>query len=233
MFSTDDYCELFLAGKPVPVRMKGVFCGRVLRGTDPSDFQTLTDDPNRKIIMTMGPKGLFALVGRSGHDVLVEIGYERDYIARKVAEGNQFKLVVFTSKGQAWRATWGNVFSLVADAYPEIARIILHPNTSDLEYVSFEEIERDAGYAFSEVDKNGLSDPRFMTAERLLASRCELFQVRAFLYHTVYLRELFTGDGWTRTLEGGRGVREYMMPNALIDDLNDVRVIDLDVQLPR
>ncbi len=49
--------------------------GKITRGKIPKDFRTLTHDPDRKIVMLMGADGLESLLGNSGQDLLVEIGY--------------------------------------------------------------------------------------------------------------------------------------------------------------
>jgi hypothetical protein len=229
--NAQDCAEAILGKDGFAVVPEGL-CGRILRGVSDDAFETLTDDPSRLLVMTMGPLGLVSLAGKTGYEMLIEIGYEPDYIVRKVEEGNAFKLLVFKAGEQARLATWVNVRALVAEVYSELAEIILHPDMDELASLRFEEIEFEAGYSFAEVDENGPSDHRFMTAERLLASEGRLHDVRAFLYHIVHLRELFTGDGWTRRADGGRGMREYMVENLQVSDLEDAMLVDLDVQLP-
>ena len=207
-------------------------CGRIIRGRVPGDFETMTDDPSRKLVMLMGADGLAKLPGLSGYEMLVEIGYEASYIERKVTEGNQFKLVVFPEGGPAKLATWGNVIAVVSSVYPDIASK-LQRNAKELASVSFDEIERRAGFDFSEVDKAGPADPRYMTHERFAARSGTLVDVRAFLYFTVHLRELFTGDGYTKTTDGRRGMMEYIAPNARLSDLGEHALITLTVTLPR
>lgn len=207
-------------------------CGRIIRGKKSDDFKTLTDDPDRKLVMLMGPDGLEKLLGKNGHDMLVEIGYEAEYIKHKVKEGNQFKLVVFREGGAAKLATWKNVVEVVAEVYPDIAHK-LYQNLDDMENTSFAKIERMAGFDFDEIDKKGKSDSRFMTYERFQKCTGTLVEARAFLYFTIHLRELFSGDGYTYTYDGRRGLKEYIVANKPIADLGENEVIDIDVKIPK
>lgn len=217
-------------------------CGRIIRGTKSEDFLTLTDDLTRKLVMLMGPDGLEKITGLSGYDSLIEIGYEADYIVRKVVdEGNQFKLVVFPEGGEALLASWDNVVKVVSNVYPEAKNALLlylddfkriYGNYSD-QRDAFFEIVKSAGFDFSEVDKNGPSDHRYMTYDRFLKSDQSIVDTRAFLYFSVHLRELFSGDGYTHNVNGQRGLMEYIVPNKPLSELGDYEVIDLDIQVPQ
>jgi hypothetical protein len=116
----NEYVETLKTGKTSAKTITGI-CGRIIRGKRPEDFETLTDDPERKLVMLMGPDGLGLLPGKTGHDMLVAIGYEPDYLRHKVAEGNQFKLVVFPEGGPAKLATWENAVEAVSEVYPTAA----------------------------------------------------------------------------------------------------------------
>lgn len=222
----EKYAEMFKNGSIGKV--EGL-CGRIIRGTKPDDFKTLTDDPDRKLVMLMGPDGLEKLLGKTGYDMLVEIGYETDYIQRKVDEGNEFKLVTFEEGGEAKLATWDNVIEVISAVYPQIASK-LYKNLEGLKQVPFDAIEKYAGYDFSEVDKNGKTDSRYMTIERYEQAGDGLVEARAFLYFTVHLRELFSGDGYTYTADGRRGLMEYIVANKPIQNLGENKVIDIDVK---
>ncbi len=226
----NDYRALF--GKKQYASVSGL-CGRIIRGTKPEDFATLTDDPTRKLVMLMGPDGLERIMDKTGYEALVTIGYEPNYIVRKVVdEGNQFKLVVFAEGGEAKLATWDNVATVVASVYPRIAGN-LYRNLDALKKMSFAQIEKQSGFCFADVDKAGAQDNRFMTYERFLASGGDLVAARAFLYFSVHLRELFSGDGYTYDAQGNRGLMEYIVPNKPLNELGDHDVIDLPVSVPQ
>ncbi|HLD75813.1 MAG TPA: hypothetical protein VI874_02250, partial [Candidatus Norongarragalinales archaeon] len=59
------YRELFESGASVQKPVSGL-CGRIIRGKKAGDFETLTDDPDRKLVMLMGPDGLETLLGKTG-----------------------------------------------------------------------------------------------------------------------------------------------------------------------
>lgn len=220
----NEYDELFKNKKNATV--EGL-CGRIIRGTKPEDFETLTDDPDRKLVMLMGPDGLEKLLGKDSYDMLIEIGYERDYIQRKLDEGNQFKLVVFEEGGEAVLADWFNVIRTVSKTYPNISSKI-QKHLSTLRRSTFDEIEKNAGFDFSEVDKNGKEDPFFMTYEKYEKSGDNLINARSFLYFTIHLRELFHGDGYTYTADGDKGLMEFIVANKKLSELGDHIKIDID-----
>lgn len=225
----DKFAELIKQGKTTNQKVEDL-CGRIIRGKVPKDFETLTDDPDRKIVMLVDPDGLDKMLGKTGYEMLVEVGYEKDYLEHKVKEGNQFKLVVFPDGGAAKLATWDNVIQMVKQAYPGIVfpKVI----ADNLKRKKFYEIEKEAGYEFLKVEKEGKKNPQFMTYERFADSNQTLADYRAFLYFTIHLRELYSGDGWTYDANGNRGVKEYIIPNLPLADLGEHRVIDINVALP-
>ena len=206
-------------------------CGRIIRGKVADDFLTLTDDPDRKVVMLMGPDGLGQIQGKSGYEMLEIIGYEPSYIERKVGEGNEFKLVVFPEGKDALLATWDNVAKIVSHVYPAVYDK-LSANLPLLKKKNFDDIEASAGFDFSEVDKIGKSDDRYMTYERYQSAGAGIIKARAFLYFTLHLRELFSGDGYTYTSDGVQGLKEYFIPNIPIADIEGAQLIDIDVTLP-
>lgn len=228
-------------------------CGRIIRGRQPEDFTTLTDDPNRKLVMMLGPDGLRKLLGKSGYEMLVAVGYDLPYITRKVRdEGNQFKLVVLPLGGTpVLKATWKNVIEIAAQTYPEAAvdfrislaqlRRLKTPSSPGWTMADWEWFERIVGFDFSEVDKIGASDYRFLTFERfrvltafrhLMTKTDWAFAVRAFLYFSLHLRELFAGNGYTYDARGKKGMSEYIVPNRPLADLGFYAILDLDVKIP-
>jgi nicotinamidase-related amidase len=225
------YARALQSGRVSPGLQCTGLSGRIIRGTKPEDFSTLSDDPDRQVVMLVGSDGLQKLLGKTGHDMLVEIGYESDYIRRKVGEGNRFKLVVFPDGSPARLATWDNVAAIVEEIYPDVAPI-LRLHMSELSNMTFDKIEALAGFDFSEVDKNGKADPRYMTHERFRNSAGTLVNTRAFLYFTLHLRELYTGDGYTKTHDGRRGLMEYIVPNRPLSEFDGIEVVDIQVTLP-
>lgn len=226
----DKYVAAFESGSNISYNVTGL-CGRILRGKKPNDFLSLSDDSNRDLVMLLGPDGLQALPGSPGYDMLLGIGYTRDFIRTKVLEGTMFKLVVFPESMTARLATWDNVSAVVSHVYPSVASKI-QAQIPSLKELSITEIEEVAGYVFSDVFNNGITDPRYMTKERLEAAEGTLVDVRAFLYCTVQLRDLFSGDGYTYTPDGERSLMEYITKNALLSQLQPHALLNVDVELP-
>lgn len=246
--SVQSYKESFTTNKPIDCTG---LCGRIVRGVNPKDFESLTDDPSRKLVMLMGPDGLEKLLEKRGVEALEAIGYERDYIRQKVVdENNVFKLVVFKESKDAQLATWEGVAEVVPLVYPE-TEVLFQSSLKTLKQYSFETLERAAGYVFKKVDSVGQNHPWYMSADKLSRSYPNgipleyvesmeglipelsrpVIDLRAFLYFTVYLKELFAGDGYTYTPEGQRSLTEYITPNRKLEDLGDHVVIDIPMDL--
>ena len=225
----NQFVQAFVSGQVLAV---SGLCGRIIRGKKPADFTTLTDDPNRELVMLMGPDGLTKIMGKSGYEMLVAIGYEPEYLEHKVQEGNQFKLVVFPEGGAAKLATWDNVVEVVSSVYPDVASK-LRRFLPSFKSQSFSQIEQNAGFRFLDVEKAGKNDYRFMTYDRFRLSQGNLWEARAFLYFTIHLRELFSGDGYTYDSQGNKGMMEYIVPNKPITELGDHRIVDIAVAIPQ
>lgn len=228
--SINAYLESFKKGLKLGQVISGI-CGRVIRGKKPEDFLSLTDDPTRRIVMLIDPEGLSVLPGLSGYDVLLTLGYEPDYLKHKVDEGNKFKLVVFGDGGLAKLATWDNLIDMVKMQYPEESDTFeIHRET--LKITSFNDIQKIAGFSFLDVEKAGNSDRRYMTYDRFRESDKSIASLRAFLYFTVHLRELYSGDGYTYDSQGNRGVMEYIVPNKPLSQLGQYGIVDVEVTIP-
>ncbi len=209
---------------------RGVY-GRIVRISIGQPL-ALCEETDRLLVLVMGPSGLSKLVGKTGYEMLDSIGYTRKYIRRKLAEGCQFKLLVFARPLDARVATWRNVVFAAAELYPEVACTLIHALPT-LETTEFAKFEQQSGFVWADVDKAGPDDERFMTVERLLASDGTALDVRRFFYHVLRLSELYTGDGYTKTNDNKRGVQEHAIRTVEIEDLDDCEIVDLDVKIPR
>ncbi|MBD3351195.1 MAG: hypothetical protein GF364_06890 [Candidatus Lokiarchaeota archaeon] len=224
------YKELFEKTQKPEGEITGL-CGRILRGRKPEDFKTLTDEPERrKIIMLMAGDGLIKMLGTTGFQALKTIGYEREYIEYKLKDNYKFKLVVFAQSDLIKPATWNNVAEIVTLVYPDVKSKI-YDQLDNLKSKTFKEIQDDVDISMKQTYRNGPNDPLFMTYDRFKSAEATLYNVRVFLYHTVELRDLFAGDGYTYDEEGNRGLMEYIAPNKPLDELGEHILIDLDVTL--
>lgn len=215
------------AGKGTKTRVRNLY-GRVCR-SKLSQPLVLAEERDRRVTMVMGPSGIEKLFGKSGFDMLIELGHTSEYIEREVAAGTKFSLVVFRRQKGMATATWTNVIKAVALHYPEVADIVT-PYAAVLKSTAFADWQAQAGFSLAEVHAKGAADPRFMTVARLLQSKRDALAVRRFLYHVIRLTELFSGDGYTRRHDGTRGVREYVVENKVIACLGEQVTVELDVQ---
>lgn len=189
----------------------------------------LAEEHDRRVVMVMGPSGLKSLSGKPSMAMLDSIGYTRDYVQRKIAEGYTFHLITFKRPlGKLQVANWDNTLSVIAEEYPEIKALIA-AHARELKRTSFAALEERAGFSFAAVDTIGLADERFMTLERLLASPGTVVDLRRFLYHTTRLSELYCGKGRTRSEDGKSGLREYIMRNRQVSELSGCVIVPLNL----
>lgn len=247
-----EYIDAVKTGKkPVPQPFVTKLCGRILRGRPGTDdFEKLSDDKNRLVVMLTDSTGLSRFFGKTGYEMCVLVGHHPDHIKSKVEAGYVYKLVVFP-ENEAILATWDNVFKMTADVYPDVAsyiqqhgqalKSIIDPQSGQLKVCdlvtvenqrtkAFASIEALAGRKFMDCDKS--DHPLFMTHEAWQKSQKGLVELRALLYHTLHLRELYAGDGYTYNEHGQKGVKEYLMLNKPIVDIAGHVLHDLDVRLP-
>lgn len=223
---------LDLATKQTEDRFKGCL-GRIIRGQSEGDFEMLAE-PARDTVFLLGPKGLAEIEPLSPYEKLLKIGYQVDYIKEKLADGFSFRLVVFPEdQGDlpCGLYTWDGVMEVVRREHPQAA-LCIESHLEALKTSSFEDIQALSDMDLAKVNQAGRDHEGFMTPERLEASAKSLFEARAFLYHTMQLRALYAGDGFTRTADGAVGVPEYFCPNVRLSQLSGVQVSKLDVQLP-
>jgi hypothetical protein len=225
----EEYVELFQKGQKVKV--KGLF-GRVLHGFSNSNFESLSENSERRIVMMLGVDGLEKILGKSGYEILIELGYLPEIIKTQVELGIKFKLFLTPSFGGFKLANWDNVIEMVSIAYfyagPRLRAVL--PQLKKLEY---SQIETLLGYSLGKVFKNGRGDSRFMTYNRYMKAEPTVGNARAFLYHSCFLYELFTGNGYTKLHGNGqRGIKEYVGRNCGLDVFSRHQLVDLNVVLP-
>ncbi len=207
--------------------MSEKFWGRVLRGNKPEDFKTLSDNPSRRVVLLLPHEDLARINGLSDREKMIQIGWSEEEIRGYLAEGKQFKMVIFpANESIAKPATWENVIDTAARAYPDYPEIAdkLRAQTDALEHIPLSEIERRAGYRLGDIDKK---DSRYMSPENYAQSDGGLVATRSFLYHTLNLNSQFAGDGYTRTEDGAQGPQELIALNMRIADIPGAVMQDL------
>ncbi len=227
-----DYAMAFTSGqKPAqPISgIQGRLCRR--RAGDPV---RLSDDSCRRLVFLGDHRVCHSIIGLTGYQIVTSVlGWDAPYTKKKVGAGLKFDLVVFP-ENTCKLGTWDNLLDLVEETYPEIATKIA-PHRAALVAMtpkSLVEIERRQGYAFLEVDELGSDDPRFMTLTCYMDAPDTADAARAFLYHVVYCKEFFGGEGHTLDGQGNTGVPEYIMPNRPLEELGAHVVIPVDIVIP-
>lgn len=221
------YQDALRTGVRSPGCAAGLY-GRILRGKKPADFTSLTHDTDRLIVLLLGEDGLENLVGLTGRQMLVDIvKYTDRHITDLIASGHEFKLIVFPSTGDAEvkQATWSNTIDFASKVYP-LVETKLRARQAELQNTPFADIEAASGHTFYDVYKAGETDPRYMNYERLQASEGNLWQVRAFLFHILHLRELFEGTGYTGAQQ------EHFVLNMQVQDIVPHLMLPLDMTTP-
>lgn len=225
------YANCWGDGRKPPGGISGIQ-GRFIRMA-PGQPDALTDDPDRRVVFLVNAETCVNLIGLSGYEVCITIGWLADYTRDKVNAGYRFAFVTFP-ENECKLGTWDNVLDEVEALYPEVARKLAKHRAAlrKMTTSSIKEIEGRLGYRFIDADKNK-SDPRFMTIARYAAAADTADSARAFLYHTVHLKELFYGDGWTRNNQGQRGCEEFIMGARPMNDLGEHFVADIHVTVPK
>lgn len=234
-----EYVDALTTHSPgLPPFVEGV-CGRIIRGKDPADFERLSDDPDRKVVMLTDAGGLAKFFGKNDYDKCVVVGHHPDHIKGKVNSGFTYKLVVFPETA-AVVADWSGVFQVAQQVYPDLAPAIRQHNTvlrgsgtpafENGRTKDFAVIEAKAGRKFMDCDDK--ANPDFMTYEKWKTSAQDEVAMRALLYHVFHLRELFSGNGYTYNDVGKKGVKEHLMLNCRIADIPGHVVQDMSVKLP-
>ena len=199
---------------------------RVLRGQTDQDFNSLSPNSERRLVFVLGPEDATKLIGKTGDQILETIGYSQQEITRYKAQGTLFKLFVGPAQ-EADLATWENVLAACELAYPEFVGKFIKFR-SELEGSSLAQIESTAG-ELANIAASGAKDPRFMSLAKFAAiAEPTLYDVRAFLFHTLNLNALFAGDGYTRRDDGSIGAEEFIVRNQALKHFSAHSLLDLE-----
>lgn len=183
-----------------PPPLAGV-CGRVLRGVREEDFCALSDDPARKVVFMLDAQALGDLLGRTGSDLLTQIGYAPGEVRALMAQGVRFKLVIVPQVAMA-RATWDTLLDLVAACYPE----------------------------WEERIATARATLKALPYAQVMAGGGEAAKVRRFLEEALHVSPLFAGDGFTRC-GGRAVYAEYACCNYPLSDFADWCLIEFPVMV--
>lgn len=164
-------------------------------------------------------------------DILFFLGFDMNWIKKKLSLGYQFKLSIFPEK-ESILATWDNIFQLLQKHFPE-AWPFVSPYQNELKNFNLQTIQANfKEFDIEEIDLKGREEEDFMTLERYLKrapSANTLGLTRAFLYHEVGLSKLFGGNGYTLLNTGELGTREFLMPNKKINEIPELQSLPLTI----
>ncbi len=204
---------------------KGVFA-RVIRGKTEKDFETFTDDLSRNTVMVMDGNGLNSISGVSRNDILIKIGYTKDYINYLKEEGTSFKLVIFKDKEGLFSADWNGLGHTIKEMYPEHVYNLYTKHIENLKNKSFEDIDALGVISLKEAYENGPESAGYINSEKL-TENSSLWEFRSFLYNEMRLTELYEGNGYTKNEKGEAGLAEYFFINRMLTELSSFEIIDL------
>ncbi|MGW4283580.1 hypothetical protein [Nocardia sp. NPDC004750] len=223
------YVQAFRDRRHVELPPDSTLRGRIVRGREKVDFEVL-GSPERSVCFIMGPDGLSMLPGIELLTALERIGLTPHYVHGRIEQGHSFRLLVFNGGRAAPLATWDNALDLISGTRPELVDDIRRHRNA-LKTTPFEIFQADVTEPLENIDLAGPAHRDYMSLDRYRAlspdERADPAKLRRLLFHVEHLGELFSGDGYTRTPGGQRGLAEYLVPNGRISDLPDARMIDL------
>lgn len=226
----DQYMQHFLAGTKPATPIQGIHV-RFVR-MPPGWAPCLTDDPERRIILSCDEKTAHDMLGVSGWQMAMSVGWDADYARGKINAGYTFGVVVYPA-ATAKVADWDNMLDAVALAYPEVAAKIARwrGQLRQMTPQSFKQMVAGLGYNPQDVNK---SDPRFMSIAAYKAAPDTLESARLFLYHTAgHLKELYAGDGRTRNAQGQVGPEELIVAAVPLSQFGEYRFMPVTMREPK
>ena len=211
-------------------------CGRI-KCMKPNETTNLSNK-HEPFSFIIGSCGLYNLSKyKSDYDKLILLGFTKEWIELQLYNGNQFNLYLFPEKSNNYKATlakWDGIFELIKINEPEIHKKIV-PFIKELKDTPFEDIEAKSDFEFLDVDELGQNDKRYLTKQRFLEIKQDdltLVDVRFFLYSFMGLTKYFDGDGYSVDQYGNKGCKQYLIKNIKLNEINNIKIIELNVQIP-
>lgn len=234
-----EYINLIKTQQKVPsYKVQGI-CTRIIRiGHFSHRLKLSGDDPNRKIVFVSNAKASYSFIGKSGYECLIQIGYPKEWICDELLppgpNHRDFELIVFPETSCV-SATWDNFLNVIANVYPQVKRDC---KKHAKKLISLGRQSRDKGWSYYnkmlgyDIDMQKKGMKTYMTLENYLTSPRDIAHFRAFLAHTCYANKYYSGDGWTHDENGERQSEEFVMADALIDDIDGVARYVMEVEAP-
>ena len=223
-----EYRDLFVGRRASPPAFGGV-CGRVIRVAAGETPEYLSYPATKRLAWVVGPDALAAVVGKTGLQILLEFGTKPERIRDNLGKGMRWVLAVFPEV-RCERATWDGLFGMVETHFAAgVGGRLRRWSDALAAGPTLLDAGQKARYGNPAV-KEDPAHPDHMTPERYLAVADTPESGWLFLWHSVGVNDLYTGTGFSRGADGGRGHTEYLAPNVRLPELGDVAVIELDVR---
>lgn len=195
----DAYCKAFRTGQldiyQHALNQQGlqqpVLVARILHDNPVGGFEALTNDPNRKIVMFLGPADTQQLIPITDNTQrLASIAYTQDYIDYLVNKGEVFKALITPIDNRVVLADWRGLLQIIEQIYPSepqlhamlriainIIASINHQYLGEQCQLANSQTINDltryyhqlTGFDWHQVFCNGPSDDRYLTLEKLNA----------------------------------------------------------------
>ena len=206
-------------GAAAVANVEGVYGRLVYLRPDADEFTATLVAPHRRAAFVAdGASWAGPNFGRSAQEILLRNGVEAEWIQSELSLGTRFKLVLFDDDdGAVWPADWAGVQRVVEAYYPELASKV-QPHWAALKAKSWEQLEEQAGAAFSELDAR--DGP--MTAARYASAEDTAPNARRFLAAALSLNRLFAGTGFT-----SGGTAEFFAANRALADVPRDQIVEL------
>lgn len=213
-------------------------CGRVMHIGTSGWPERMAGNLWKPYAFVMGGDGLYEISQcLSDYDKLIMLGFDEEWIKVKLQkEGTHFVLTIFPESSEKYavrQATWDGVFELIEETQPDVFHKI-KKYRQDIMNRSCAEIEAECEWDFLTVNENR-RDPRNLTAEKFLAMDPEDITIAhaRFLLYSWALNRQFLGTGYTVDKNGTIGVKEYLMTNVYVTDVDNLKSVKLDVVPPQ
>jgi len=206
---------------------------RIVFGTTPDAFEYLSG-ATQPYPFIVGPEDVQSLLRLSSHAEIMDfIGFEVEWVRGKIAEGNEFRAILFDVEsvvqggGQGLISpTWDNLLELV-HSESAAAAAKLRPHLPALKQTPYPDLLVQIGY---DVEKEMAPEEKAKVGTFEAYGEHgddSLGHARAFLRHTLKCTALFAGDGYTRTDGGERGTREYLVKRLPVSALPGAQIVEL------
>lgn len=90
----EEFSRRFAAREALPAgaALEGL-CGRFIRGTKPSDFAVLSEEPGKRLSWVCSSEMLGSLLGKTPVEAMMSIGFRAQWLQERLQDGTTHMLV--------------------------------------------------------------------------------------------------------------------------------------------